>query len=208
LLTPGFLLVPATAAVSAPKPAAPTSYPDFEWLGSANTPAGHQTTGEKRFLEPDLSKTFDTSLARFGSRGSTSSGRAARTAPFGGTKMFGSQKSASLDKSFPSSAFHTPQFLTKSSPTRAYGTSSFSGVGTAPTPRTTSTGNPIPTGGFPTSTSRLASSSAAYAQREFAGPEADKKKIPYTPANGPQGGVSYGRVLSVEEVREILNKSK
>ncbi len=42
----------------------------------------------------------------------------------------------------------------------------------------------------------------------YGGPEAQKKKIPYTPGNGPAGGVTFGRVLSVEEVKEILNKSK
>ncbi len=42
----------------------------------------------------------------------------------------------------------------------------------------------------------------------YEGPEAQKKKIPYTPGNGPAGGVSVGRLLSIEEVKEILNKSK
>jgi hypothetical protein len=42
----------------------------------------------------------------------------------------------------------------------------------------------------------------------YEGPEAQKKKIPYTPGNGPAGGVSVGRILSIEEVKEILNKSK
>jgi hypothetical protein len=42
----------------------------------------------------------------------------------------------------------------------------------------------------------------------YEGPEAQKKKIPYTPGNGPTGGVSTGRVLSIEEVKAILNKSK
>jgi len=33
-------------------------------------------------------------------------------------------------------------------------------------------------------------------------------KQKYTPQNGPKGGVSTGHVLSVEEVRGILNRNK
>jgi hypothetical protein len=167
-------------------------------------------TGENRLLEPDLSKTFDPALARFGSRPSSSTGRSARISPFGGSKSFGPAKSAALDKSFPSSAFHTPQFLTKSSPTRSFASSAFSGTRPAPEKdsRTATPGNAVLSKTFPSFPSNIAPTTATAAQREYAGPEAEKKKIPYTPANGPLGGVTTGRVLSIEEVRDILNKSK
>jgi hypothetical protein len=46
------------------------------------------------------------------------------------------------------------------------------------------------------------------AKLTYAGPEASRKEQKYTPGNAPKGGLIEGRTLSVDEVREILNKSK
>lgn len=50
--------------------------------------------------------------------------------------------------------------------------------------------------------------SAADGSRDYLGPESEKMKQKYTPQNAPKGGVSTGHVLSVEEVRGILNRNK
>jgi hypothetical protein len=181
-------------------------------LGSISSSTGKITDGESRILKPDLNKRFDPAMARFGSTVSSSKAPTAKTSFFGGLKAFGSSKPASQEKTFPSSAFQTPKSFSKKAEVRSFSSGSFSD--TEPASETRSTAN------FSNSarTERTFGSVSAAREsdlktpsrfsEEYAGPEADKKKLRYTPSNGPLGGTSYGKVLSVDEVREILNKSK
>lgn len=169
-------------------------------------------SGRKRFFDVDRNKTFDPGLARFGSRSSSSGNRSATTRVFGSSNTFNSGKDSASTKSFPSSAFYSPRFTQSASDVRPFTSKSF--LLRAPASESTP-GKTVAQSNFsvrdfkpPTGSLAAPAGSASYPTREYDGPEAQKKKIPYTPANGPTGGVSYGRVLSVDEVREILNKSK
>lgn len=49
---------------------------------------------------------------------------------------------------------------------------------------------------------------ASESYRTYLGPEVEKMKQKYTPETGPRGGVITGHPLTVEELREILNRNK
>ncbi|MEI6712537.1 MAG: hypothetical protein WCO60_02215 [Verrucomicrobiota bacterium] len=163
------------------------------------------TEGERKLLEPDRNRTFQPEMARFGSR-TAPGAKGAQAATFnqlkefGGSKEFSSKKFAAsefippsnrgVDKTFtpPGDVVKTPSFANEKS---AFNTKSFD-----------ANGNPLGDKSFTTK-------SASDANREAAGQEAERMKEKYTPANPPKGGgVSTGHRLSVEEVRDILNKSK
>ena len=170
-----------------------------------------QTEGERRLLEWDLNKSFSPKKNSF-SRDSTF-GSKTITAPTIATKLFGS-------KSAPESAsFYTPEFLTPPSKTQLSNSAAIqrfsnSGATTAESAMGTKTFTSGKSAVTPDS-ANLSNASAANSTKEFygknriyAGAEAERMKRPYTPDNGPKGGVSMGRQLTVDDVREILNKSK
>jgi len=170
-----------------------------------------QTEGERRLLEWDLNKSFSpknnslSSNSTFGSK--------TITAPTLSTKLFGSKNAAE------SASFYTPEFLApagKSQPSNNTAVQRFSNTGA------TTTESALGAKTFTSGKDAVASNSANisrvnsanslkefYGQnRIYAGAEAERSKRPYTPENGPKGGVSMGRQLTVDDVREILNKSK
>jgi hypothetical protein len=173
------------------------------------TGSKQDTEWERNLSKPNLEKSFDPFTPRLGFRASPSGGKEAKTSSFGLAKSFAGSKSVPLGKSFSSSAFYTPQFTTRPAEARSFSSNSFAGSKMAreADSRGTPGGTSYPQKSFNTSPPSLPAAAGAWS-REYAGPEAQKKKIPYTPGNGPLGGTTYGRVLSMEEVREILNKSK
>ena len=166
------------------------------------------TEGERRLLEWDLNKSFDLSTARVSPRGTTSGKRF-------DTKSF--QPGAYTPKAFSAGSFYSPVFLPPDSKTlpNAFKTKTFS-----------NTAQPLPTRTFfqandaapaplrsattdPTDSAKNAASKAfAGSNRTFSGPEADRKEMKFSMENAPRGGVFEGRKLTLDEVREILNKSK
>ena len=169
-----------------------------------------QTEGERRLLEWDLNKSFS---PKSGSVSPNSTfGSKTITAPTLSTKLFGSKSAAE------SASFYTPEFLAppnKSQPSNA-ATQRLSNSGATSTdsamgPKTFTSGKST----VAPNSADLSRAGSANASREFyeknriyAGTEAERMKRPYTPENGPKGGVSMGRQLTVDDVREILNKSK
>lgn len=163
-----------------------------------------QTEGEKRLLQWDLKKSFNLQTARFGSRSapnlkSFSSGAFSQTKTFSGATPFESKSFAT--SAFPySAAAETKSFSTSTSPAANRG---FSTRNSAPI-----TDKEFETRNFQAQTSQYATDSAKESGRTFSGKEAERAKEKYTPDNPPRGGTITGRQLSIDEVREILNKSK
>lgn len=156
-------------------------------------------------LEPDPNRTFNLDAAKPGSR--TFSGtKGASTSTFSQTKSFWGSKTFS-PKEFSTSEFLPPQSpsASKSFPTesakvasKSYGPASsnfspksFNSSGSAP--------NADKAFNIPTSPD---------AARSAATEEADRMKLKFSPGGAPPGGVTTGRRLTVEEVKEILNRSK
>ncbi|MEI6871545.1 MAG: hypothetical protein WCL08_04625 [Verrucomicrobiota bacterium] len=171
-----------------------------------------KTDGEQRLLEWDLNKSY--TPKRSGSSSEATFGSKTFTPPAIEPKAFATKTAAEA------ATFYTPEFLSSPSKTlkNASGANqSFSTTGA------TAQNSPSETKKFQTGREQFAPKSAALpkstdlnsgmkefagAGRIYAGEEADRMKRAYTPDNPPKGGVSMGRQLSVDEVREILNKSK
>jgi hypothetical protein len=163
-----------------------------------------ETAGEKRLLEWDLHKTYELSKSR------TNSSAKAPLKSFI-TKIFGT--GSFTPKAFPSESFYAPEFLLPETKFRARASVPLASV----TPDTFRLPRPFPVEKFPappnpalpegargTSTPRPFGGGG----RAFLGPEAERKQQRYNPENAPRGGIIEGRRLTVEDVREILNKSK
>jgi hypothetical protein len=165
-----------------------------------------QTEGEKRLLNWDLNKKFDTSLARFSSDSKAS------------TKSFGTgsfqAKSFGGQKTYESKSFYTPEFLTpaKANTDKSFASKSASLASGKELDRPFAQANEtfIPPKVQPVLKELPTSLVKPYdpASRTFAGPEAVRKEMKFTPGNMPMGGVSEGHVLTIDEVRKILNISK
>jgi len=171
-----------------------------------------QTEGKKRLLEWDLNKSFALKKGPF----STESGPGNKT--FNGnsfaTKSFNSKSAQEAPK------FYTPEFLTSSG--KAASTPSavlqrFS-TGTSPV-ADAAQGDRKFNSGKPEITPSQATSSNLKnfngdnktfpnANRAYGGVEADKLKNAYSPGSAPKGGLSIGHQLTLDEVRDILNRSK
>ena len=164
-----------------------------------------QTAGEKRLLDWDLSKSYDLSRSRSSQKGQAPS-RAFATQSFrpGGfqTKAFSTEAFASPEFLTPEAKAVTKPFAAKQPfaiPSPTFGKSFLPGSSPSAPPKV------VPTS--PTS-APSAPKKFAGAERPFQGPEAARKDQKYLPGNAPAGGVVEGRKLSMDEVREILNKSK
>jgi hypothetical protein len=170
-----------------------------------------QTEFRRRLLEWDLNKSFAPKKNSFST--DSTFGSKTITAPTIATKLFGSKSALE------SASFYTPEFLApagKSQPSNNTAVQRFSNTGA------TTTESALGAKTFTSGKDAVASNSAnvsrvnsANSSKEFygqnriyAGAEAERMKRPYTPDNGPKGGVSMGRQLTVDDVREILNKSK
>jgi hypothetical protein len=164
-----------------------------------------QTAGEKRLLDWDLKKTYDLSRSRTDSKSQAPS-RSFSTQTFrpGGfqTKAFSTEAFASTEFLTPEGKNQTKPFSTKpafpvNSPV----------LGKSFLPENAA---PVPPKAVPTFAAKASSSPKEFAEaaRPFQGPEAERKARKYGPGNAPTGGVVEGRRLSIDEVREILNKSK
>lgn len=171
----------------------------------------HQTEGERRLLEWDLNKSFAPRKNSFSP--DSTFGSKTVTAPTISTKSFGPKTAAE------SASFYTPEFLTSSGkplPSNRAAMQRFSTNGSTAaenvfaTKSFTSGKTPITSNSTNLSNFTAATPAKGFSgsNRIYAGAEADKMKLPYTPDNGPKGGVSMGRQLTVDEVRDILNKSK
>ncbi len=164
-----------------------------------------ETEGEKRLLNWDLHKTFD-----FSQKGPLSRGKAP-TWSFG-TRLFGAKNFAA--KPFQTDAFASPEFLVQESKTKPKGfTTKPAGSSDAPGSNKTFSSEKLPVSppkAIPSDVGSPYGSGQPFreATRPFQGPEAARKEQKFSPENAPKGGVIEGRRLSVEEVKEILNKSK
>jgi len=170
-----------------------------------------QTEGERRLLEWDLNKSFAPKKNSFSP--DSTFGSKTVTAPTIATKIFGSKNAAE------SASFYTPEFLTPPGKTQFSNSAAIqrfskSGATTAESALGTKSFNPGKDAVAPNS-ANFSNANSANPSKEFygrnriyAGAEAERMKRPYSPDNGPKGGVSMGRQLSVDDVREILNKSK
>ena len=163
-----------------------------------------QTAGEKRLLEWDLNKTYDPG------RGRTNPSAKVPSKSFF-TRLF--RSGAYNAKTFPTESFSSTEFLF---PGGKVGTKTFANTRALPLyssdlSRPFATEKPaiqpkVPPA-FPSSAPNMARSFRG-ADRPYLGPESLRKEQKYTPGNAPNGGVIEGRQLSVDEVKEILNKSK
>jgi|GEM_PF-2242330 len=170
-----------------------------------------QTEGQRRLLEWDLNKSFAPKKNSFST--DSTFGSKTITAPTIATKLFGSKSALE------SASFYTPEFLTPPGKTQLSNSAAIqrfsnSGATTAASTLGTKTFTSGKSAVAPNS-AILPATNAANPPKEFyggnriyAGAEAERMKRPYTPENGPKGGVSMGRQLTVDDVREILNKSK
>jgi len=164
-----------------------------------------QTPGEKRLLEWDLKKSYDVSRSRTSPKGN------APSRPFS-TQSF--LPGSFNTKAFSTASFSSPEFLTPEGRPQTKAFSSKTALprdsagfakpflsGTSPqTP-------PKVVPAFPSGPS-IAPKTLVEADRTFRGPEAARKDQKYVPGNAPPGGVIEGRRLSVDEVKDILNRSK
>jgi hypothetical protein len=174
--------------------------------GDSVSRSNAETAGERRLLEWDLTKKFEPGKA-YGLGASKTS-----------TKTFDTQSFASKTfrtrSTFDTSAFYSSEFLTKSA---SYAQKDFV-TRTAALPSSTFANKGFVSGKDPVNPAKAALPSIsnkndapkgfADRDRSYLGPEAERKKQVYNPANGPAGGTTIGHQLTVDEVREILNKSK
>ena len=172
-----------------------------------------KTEGEQRLLQWDLNKSF------------VPKGRGLSSSPAFGSKAFNAPsiepKAFATKAAAESATFYTPEFL--SSPSGAPKNATTGVSQRFSTARAAAENIPAETQKFqsekkeftPKSASLANSADAKIGTKEFpgasrvySGEEAERMKRAYTPENAPKGGVSMGRQLSVDEVREILNRSK
>jgi hypothetical protein len=154
----------------------------------------------------DMGRPFDLHSARLTPREGSFSPKSVETGSFPFQKSFSGQKS------FETKTFQAKEFLVPSSSLAK----SFDGLKAAPEAspkkgfwekvfgtktfdkgRDTAFAAPS----FPTQTAKEAG-------QTFAGREAERARQSYFPGNAPMGGVSTGRQLTADEVREILNRAK
>jgi hypothetical protein len=166
---------------------------------------GFEVRGFSKALRPDEHRTFRPESARLGSRSFLETQKPQ-------IPTFSQLRSFSGGKSFESKTYSSGSFATsqgaeglKSFP---LGPSSASNQKPFQTNQGAEGGKTFNSFGFSESAKTIASTSAPQASRPYLGEEADRMKQKYTPENGPRGGVVQGHRLSVEELREILNRSK
>ncbi|RFC41961.1 MAG: hypothetical protein DVB28_002115 [Verrucomicrobia bacterium] len=154
---------------------------------------------------------WDTTRKFVPSKSSYSGGAAAgrKSAPVSGfeTRSFLSKNS------FSTSSFYTPEFLSSpqaGSAQKTFSTKSASAGAAAGMGAPFNSGKTSPEPKTFAGTAKISDSQkpAADAARDYLGPESEKMKQKYNPQNGPRGGVTTGHLLSVEEVRGILNRNK
>jgi hypothetical protein len=180
------------------------------WLaGSPKDSQTPQSSTPTAQLNPN--KTFNLSLLRSGGA-PVNSGKSFSTSPAPSflTPKFEAKANTTLNRSFEAKSFASSEFITSQANT---GSKTFTSQKTV----AMETANESAVTSFLSKTEQIPSpvtpsvtipKTPDALNQTFEGREAQKKKIPYTPGNGPAGGVTFGRVLSVEEVKEILNKSK
>ena len=183
------LLSPSTSRAGSPKDAQPTQ---------GATPSAQ--------LNPH--KTFNLSLFKAGTPPNTGKSFSTTAAPSFLTPKFEAKSNTPFARSFDAKAFSSSEFITGPATTSTKPFLSDKSV-------SLQNANEAASSPFLSKTdqSRTPQTPAATLPKTptsltqtYDGPEA--QKIPYTPGNGPAGGVTVGRILSIEEVKEILNKSK
>ena len=166
---------------------------------------GFEFRGFSKALRPDEHRTFRPESARLGSRSFLETQKPQ-------IPTFSQLRSFSGSKSFESKTYSSGSFATSQVPeglkSFPSGPSSASSQKPFQTNPNTESGKTFNSFGFSESAKRIPSTSAPQASRPYLGEEADRMKQKYTPDNGPRGGVVQGHRLSVEELREILNRSK
>jgi hypothetical protein len=184
-------------------------FPASSLAGSPKDSQTPQSATPTAQLNPN--KTFNLSLLKSGGA-PVNSGKSFSTSPAPSflTPKFEAKANTTLNRSFEAKSFTSSEFITgqANSDGKTFTAQKTVPLGTANescAPSFLSKTEPAPAYRIPTVT--IPKTPDALHQT-YEGPEAQKKKIPYTPGNGPAGGVTFGRVLSVEEVKEILNKSK
>ena len=163
-----------------------------------------QTEGERRLLEWDTTRKFVPSKSTFAP--SSLSGSKTVSVNSFATRSF-SAKAPVQPASFYTSEFLSPtspsaskSFATKAAPVSAASTLE------KPFAPGTSVAESQP---FSAAAGRKdLAKTAADATRPYMGPEAEKARQKNSPLTGPKGGYSTGHQLTVEEVREILNRNK
>jgi hypothetical protein len=163
-----------------------------------------ETEGEKRLVEWDLKKSFQLKTGTYGA-GSAAALKTVSVTPF-------AARSFVTKSNTDARSFYTPEFLTSES--RAARKSFSSGAAYVPT--TSVLNRQFNSGKGEYASSQYASPGSPAAleksvrdgERSYLGPEAERAKRVYKPEAAPKGGVTTGHVLSVEDVRNILNKSK
>ena len=162
-----------------------------------------QTAGEKRLLEWDLNKSYDLSRSRTTPLGKAPSRsftpQSFRTAALA-TKPFSAE-------TFFSSEFLAPRSKTQTSPFPVRGPVSVDSSELAK-PFVPSKASPIPKAVPTFPTEGGVSPKSFEGTRTYRGVEAVRKDQKYLPENAPKGGVIEGKRLTIDEVKEILNKSK
>jgi hypothetical protein len=163
-----------------------------------------QTAGEKRILEWDLSKTYDISHSRMGP-GTKKHSRSFEARALG-SGVFPTR--AFSVESFCASEFlsASPRHQTKDFPITSPLTTSAAVVSkTSLADKPSRVPKAVPT---LVNQRPFASEKFSDATRVYQGVEALRKDRVYLPENAPRGGVIEGRRLTIDEVKQILNKSK
>lgn len=174
--------------------------------GALGSEAPRSPQGQNRLLDWDLTKRFDPSLARFSGGDATAQRKSFGTAEFSQGKSFSGSKSFnsrsfSVSEFLPSSASAANRTFSESRANKASEQSFPAGGKAFETADNREAGRGFSTGKFPDKTPSIEA-------RAYEGAEAQKMKQRYTPENAPAGGVSHGKVLTIDEVRDILNRSK
>jgi hypothetical protein len=185
-------------------------------LCSASSPAGSSKDSQPLQSSPPTAqlnpnKTFNLSLMKSGGA-PVNSGKSFSTSPAPSflTPKFEAKANTSFNRFFEAKSFNSPEFITGEA---SSGGKTFTAQKPVPLRTANESGAPsfhskTEPGPAPLTPTITIPKTPDALNQTYEGPEAQKKKIPYTPGNGPAGGVTFGRVLSVEEVKEILNKSK
>lgn len=165
---------------------------------------GPETEGEKRLVEWDLKKSFQLKTSTYGT-GSAAALKTVSVTPFA-ARSFVTKTSADAR------SFYTPEFLTSES--RAAQKSFSSSAAYIPTTNALNRAFASRKGEYPSARYTSPANPAALeksvrdGERSYLGPEAERAKRVYKPETAPKGGVTTGHVLTVDDVRNILNKNK
>ena len=176
--------------------------------GSAKDAQPYQGATPSTQLNPH--KTFNLSLLRSGTPPNATKSFSTSAAPSFLTPKFEAKSNTPLARSFDSKTFSSSEFITgpATASTKPFLSDKSVSLEKAKEADSSPFLSKTDQSRSPQTPAAPLPKTPASLTQTYEGPEAQKKKIPYTPGNGPAGGVSVGRILSIEEVKEILNKSK